>query len=89
MPILPVTGAHDATGELADTYRELGARPLPEVYRPKHGDAPGILRAHSLDPKLMRVVFRTSGLVNGRGPLPWPDRELVNAVTSRLNQCLY
>ena len=34
-------------------------------------------------------VFRTSGNLNGRGPLTWPQRELVNATTSRLNQCFY
>jgi len=89
MAHLRVTGFADSTGALRDTYRQLMERPLPEVYRPKHGDAPGIVRAHSLDPETMRRAFRTSSTLNGAGPLTWPQRELVNAVTSRLNQCLY
>ena len=38
------------------------------------------------------VVVRmrgTSTTLNGAGPLSWPERELINATTSRLNQCLY
>ena len=65
------------------------ARPLPPVYRPPHGGAPGIIEAHSLDPVLLPRVFRFSGMLNGQGPLSWPERELVNATTSRLNQCFY
>jgi hypothetical protein len=34
-------------------------------------------------------VFGVSSTLNGAGPLSWPERELVNAITSRLNQCLY
>jgi hypothetical protein len=89
MPHLPLTGARDATGALLEVYTQMMARPLPPVYRPSHGDAPGIIRAHSLDPDAMRHVFRFSGMLNGQGPLTWPERELVNSTTSRLNQCLY
>jgi hypothetical protein len=89
MAHLRVTWFRDSTGVLRETYQQLLERPLPAVYRPAHGDAPGILRAHSLDPEAMRRVFRTSSTLNGAGPLTWPQRELVNAVTSRLNQCLY
>lgn len=89
MPHLSITDARDATGELKEAYAELAARPLPEVYRPKHGDAPGIIRAHSLDPRGMLRVFRTSGVLNRGGPLSWPQRELVNSSVSRLNQCFY
>jgi len=78
---LPTTPADQATGDLAAAYAELGARPLPPAYRPQHGGAPGILRAHSLDPALMLRVFRTSGVINGRGPLPWADRELATPAT--------
>ena len=77
------------TGELRAIYDRMLERPLPPTYRPAHGGAPGIVRAHSLDPQLIPLVFGTSTTLNGAGPLAWPERELVNAITSRLNQCLY
>jgi len=89
MAHLRVQGFGGSTGVLREAYTQMMERPLPPVYRPAHGDAPGILRAHSLDPQAMVRVFRTSGNLNGRGPLTWPQRELVNAATSRLNQCFY
>jgi len=89
MAHLPVTGYHASTGLLREVYEQMMSRPMPPTYVPPHGDAPGIIRAHSLDPDLMRRVFRLSGTLNGQGPLTWPQRELVNAVTSRLNQCFY
>lgn len=78
-----------ATGALRETYDRMIARPMPPTYRPKHGGAPGIIEAHSLDPDLIPKVFATSSTLNGAGPLPWHERELVNAVTSRINQCFY
>ena len=78
-----------STGALRETYDRMRERPLPPVYRPRHGGAPGIIQAHSLDPLLIPKVFGCSSTLNGAGPLTWPERELVNAVTSRLNQCLY
>ena len=78
-----------ATGPLAAVYQQMLARPLPPVYRPAHGGAPGIIVAHSLDPALIPRVFGCSSTLNGAGPLAWPERELVNAITSRLNQCFY
>jgi hypothetical protein len=89
MAHLPLTGLRESTGALREVYEQLMQRPLPRVYRPAHGDAPGIIRAHSLDAEAMRHVFRFSGGLNGAGPLSWPERELVNATTSRLNQCFY
>ena len=79
----------DATGALREAYQRMGSRPMPPVYRPVHGGAAGIIRAHSLDAELLPRVFGFSGGVNGQGPLSWPQRELVNAITSRLNQCFY
>jgi hypothetical protein len=76
-------------GLLRDVYDAMRERPLPQVYRPSHGGVPGIITAHSLDPHLIPRVFATSTTLNGAGPLSWPERELVNAITSRLNQCLY
>jgi hypothetical protein len=46
-----------ATGALAEAYAAMDKRPMPPVYRPAHGDAAGIIRAHSLDPELLRRTF--------------------------------
>ena len=78
-----------STGALREIYDRMLARPLPAAYRPKHGGVAGIITAHALDPALIPKVFGTSTTLNGTGPLTWPERELVNATTSRLNQCLY
>ena len=86
---LAIIGHQQATGPLRDVYDRMLARPLPPVYRPAHGGAPGIITAHSLDPELIPKVFGCSSTLNGAGPLTWPERELVNATTSRLNQCFY
>jgi len=86
---LAIIGYDASRGQLRDTYDKMRERPLPPVYRPSHGGAPGIITAHSLDPALIPRVFATSSSLNGAGPLAWPERELVNATTSRLNQCFY
>ena len=78
-----------STGALRETYDRMLERPLPPAYRPRHGGSPGIIQAHSLDAALIPKVFGCSATLNGAGPLSWPERELVNALTSRLNQCLY
>ena len=86
---LAIIGYDASSGHLRDVYDKMRERPLPPVYRPSHGGAPGIITAHSLDPALIPRVFGTSSTLNGAGPLSWPERELVNALTSRLNQCFY
>jgi alkylhydroperoxidase family enzyme len=86
---LAYIGYEASRGELRGIYNNMRERPLPPVYRPAHGGVPGIITAHSLDPQLITRVFNTSTTLNGAGPLSWPERELVNALTSRLNQCLY
>jgi len=78
----------EATGELARTYAAMAARPIPDAYLPPHDDAPGIIRAHSLDHELMRLTFGVSGALH-RSALSWADRELISSVTSRTNQCFY
>jgi hypothetical protein len=88
MPWLGTISRGEATGTLAEVYAQLAARPIPEAYRPSHGDAPGIIRAHSLDAELMRRTFATSGTLNG-ATLEWAERELLSSVTSRTNQCFY
>ena len=86
---LSFTGYARSTGELRDIYDRMRERPMPPAYRPSHGGIPGIIEAHSLDPDLIAKVFGASTTLNGAGPLSWVERELVNAMTSRLNQCLY
>jgi hypothetical protein len=77
-----------ATGDLAETSAAMAARPIPAVYRPPHDDAPGIIRAHSLDAELMRRTFAISGSLHATA-LDWADRELVSSVTARANECFY
>lgn len=77
-----------ATGPLAQAYAAMDNRPMPPVYRPAHGDAAGIIRAHSLDSELLRRTFSVSGALASTR-LPWPDRELLASTTSRTNQCFY
>lgn len=86
---LAITTYEQSTGALRAIYDKMRERPLPQVYRPAHGGVPGIIAMHSLDPQLIPKVFTTSSTLNGAGPLTWPERELVNAITSRLNQCFY
>ena len=86
---LAITDYAAASGPLKEIYDKMRARPLPPAYRPSHGGLPGIITAHSLDPQLIAHVFGTSTTLNGAGPLSWAERELVNATTSRLNQCFY
>lgn len=78
----------EAVGPLAEAYEAMANRPMPPAYRPAHGDAPGIIRAHSLDPALMAVTFTVSGTLAGE-TLPWAQRELLASVTSHTNQCFY
>ena len=89
MAYLKTIPKSEAEGELREAYAAMAARPMPSVYRPPHGDAPGIIRAHSLDAKLVRLTFAVSGTLATDATLSWTHRELVNAVTSRENGCFY
>lgn len=76
--------------ELAVTYARMKQRPMPAVYNPPHGGAPGIILAHSLDPRLIAVTFGGMSASFAQGDaLSWAQRELINTVTSRANQCFY
>lgn len=88
MAYLQMIGRHEADGDLLEAYQAMAARPMPRAYVPDHGDAPGIIRAHSLDPELLRRTFAVSGALSNDA-LPWRSRELVNSVTSRENECFY
>ena len=87
--LLPIVGYAAAEGILREVYDRMRQRPMPPAYRTPHGGMPGIIEAHSLDPELIPLVFGTSSTLNGAGPLSWPERELVNATASRLDQCFY
>ena len=87
--LLPIVGYAASDGALREVYDHMRQRPMPPVYRPLHGGMPGIIEAHSLDPALIPLVFGTSTTLNGAGPLSWPERELINATASRLDQCFY
>jgi hypothetical protein len=80
---------HEAQGELREVYAAMASRPLPSVYVPAHGGAPGIHRAHSLDAALVRHVFGATGTMHPGEALSWAERELIASVCARLNQCLY
>lgn len=88
MAWLATIPSHEAVGHLAQVYAAMAARPIPDAYQPPHGGAPGIVRAHSLDPELMRRTFTVSGSLH-QSTLDWADRELISSVTSRTNQCFY
>lgn len=85
MAWIRIIPAAEATVDLAELYR----RPLPAIYRPTHEGLPNILRVHSLDPTLMRALFGWSSTLATDETLSWAQRELVNTITSRLNQCFY
>jgi len=85
---LPFYGYAESTGELREIYDRMRERPMPPVYRPAHGgarDHPGAQPRSGADPEGVRHVDDPQR----RRPLSWPERELINATTSRLNQCLY
>jgi hypothetical protein len=88
MAWLEIISQAQATGELAEAYAAMDNRPMPPVYQPPHGDAAGIIRAHSLDAKLLKRTFSVSGAL-ATTRLPWADRELLASATSRTNQCFY
>lgn len=78
----------EATGALAAAYDAMDSRHMPAVYRVPGGEPAGIIRAHSLDPDLLRVTFPVSGALRS-GALPWADYELLAGATSRASQCFY
>jgi hypothetical protein len=85
-------GLHEAGGELREVYRGLKARYTvrPKVYDTPTGDAPNIMKCHSLDPEGLRLAFSMSNAVHwGPDSLAWPTREMINTVSSRANNCFY
>lgn len=86
---LRIIGYAESSGELREAYDRSRERPLPSVYIPSGYEVAGIIRAHSLDAHLIPKVGAVSISLVGAGPLAWSERELVAAITSRLNQSYY
>jgi uncharacterized peroxidase-related enzyme len=86
---LRIIGYAESSGDLREAYDRSRERPLPSVYIPRGHEVPGVIRAHSLDAQLIPKVGAVSTSLVAAGPLAWPERELVAAVTSRLNQSYY
>ncbi len=89
MPYIRMIDVAESQGALRDVYQMMMSRPLPPVYRAPHGGAAGIVRAHRLDPDLMRVSFMATGTMHPGDAVSWAERELIAASASRTNQCVY
>lgn len=89
MAFIRVIGLEEAGNDLRATYHAMMSRPIPDVYRAPHGGPAGIIRAHSLDPELMRVSFAASGAYRMLTALTWPEQELIAAAASQTNGCFY
>lgn len=85
-------GVPEAGGALREAYevlRERGAS-RPAVYETPTGDAPNIVKCHSLDPRGLQLAFDMSAAIHwGPLSLPWVKREMLNTVTSAANDCFY
>jgi hypothetical protein len=89
---IQMIGVHEATGALRDVYAQMrtnmGSRP--SVYSTPTGDAPNIVKSHSLEPEGLRLAFSISTAIHWSDKsLPWAKREMINTVTSRANNCFY
>lgn len=89
MAFIRIIELQEAGEDLRAIYQEMGTRPMPDVYRAPHGGPAGIIRAHSLDPELMRVTFGASGAYRMQGALTWAEQELIAAAASKSNGCFY
>jgi alkylhydroperoxidase family enzyme len=89
---IQMLGVHEAAGALRDVYAQMktnmGSRP--SVYSTPTGDAPNIVKSHSLEPEGLRLAFSISTAIQWSDKsLPWAKREMINTVTSRANNCFY
>lgn len=85
-------GTREAEGALKEVYTtmrtNMGSRPA--VYSTPTGDAPNIVKSHSLEPEGLRLAFSISTAIHWSDKsLPWTKREMINTVTSRANNCFY
>lgn len=80
----------ELTPELLGAYGVANTLMPPEYAMSGETDVPGIIKAHSLDPKALELVFRAGlHLVNGPSPLSRREREMINTVVSSANHCFY
>jgi hypothetical protein len=89
---IEMIGIAEAEGRLREVYEQMRARnsSRPAVYNTPNGDAPNIVKAHSLDPEGLRLAFGMSSAIHwGPHSLPWVKREMMNTVTSGANNCFY
>ena len=89
---IQMLGVREAAGKLRDVYAQMrtnmGSRP--SVYSTPTGDAPNIVKSHSLEPEGLRLAFSISTAIHWSDKsLPWAKREMINTVTSRANNCFY
>ena len=85
-------GVREADGALKEAYTKLRANmsSRPAVYSTSNGDAPNIVKSHSLEPEGLRLAFGMSSAVHWSDKsLPWAKREMINTVTSHANNCFY
>jgi hypothetical protein len=85
-------GRQEATGQLAEIYAAMkaGAGSRPAVHDPPTGDVANIVKCHSLDPEGLRLAFEVSGAIHWSPlSLEWVEREMLNTVTSKANNCFY
>jgi hypothetical protein len=85
-------GITEAEGRLKEIYVKMrsGAGSRPAVYSAPTGDAANIVRSHSLEPEGLRLAFGISSAIHWSDKsLPWVQREMLNTVTSRANNCFY
>ncbi len=78
-----------ATGALRDVYDSLRERSLLAGSRTARNGVPAIVAMHGLDPQLIPRVLGAAATLNDAGPLSPPERELVSAITARLNLSVY
>jgi len=89
---IQMIGVREAEGALKEAYvkmkTNMGSRPA--VYSTSTGDAPNIVKSHSLEPEGLRLAFGISTAIHWSDKsLPWVKREMINTVTSRANNCFY
>ena len=89
---IQMIGIHAAEGALKEAYLKLRTNMIsrPAVYSTPTGDAPNIVKSHSLEPEGLRLAFSISTAIHWSDKsLPWAKREMINTVTSRANDCFY
>lgn len=82
MPRIAWIDDDDATGELAEIYRELRRQS-------RKGEVPDILRTMSQRPDFLRAIDEASRLHFEDGALSRAEHEMIASYVSALNRCHY